>query len=361
MKIKIFTPGHGIFMDSLIMYGFVSALSSSDVKCYVSGTAGFFEIEIEGKSFQDVADLLASEIKRNRESIVKYLVNDLRVVQKGSQNRLESYLGSHESSDVIVKSLEKAYVSPGHAQYEGRRRKGQHIWLPFYPHIGKYFTGEYGYPPVNYGVCPTCITLAALGFYKATIPIKYMPPKIASHVILLSFDGEVSGETLAEMLIFTNSDVFIQKINRLRPAAENLSLNTFTYVLLTQFTSSLMRKIYESKAMWTSLSTTFDIIKGQVVQIRGYEKISIDKYLSSLSYLMQVDNKYNVNPLDKLRIVTENLIKKKEWAAIEALYKFVNSRSYVDLYVATRQVVKALKEGVGKIFCEELACLTQLA
>lgn len=360
MTLKIFTPGHGTFMDSLIMYGLVSSLPS-DTRYRVSSTAGFFEIEIENKTLQEVAGTIAGNIHVYSEDIVKHLVGDLKVIQRGSQGRLKSYLDDHKSTKIVMESLNRAYMSPGHAQDEGRHRKGQHIWLPFYPHIGKYFTREYKYSPTNYGVCPTCITLAALGFYKAVIPIRFLPPKNTSHIVLLSFEGEVSGEILANMLAFIESSVFKSLINELRPIVENLPLTTLTYFLLANFTSPLIYMLHGSKALWTALSITFDIVKGQVVQIRGYEEISIDRYLSSLFHLTQIDEKYNINSLEKLIVVTKKLMRKSEAAAIESLYKFLNTRSYIDLYVSIRQIVKVLEEGIGKTFCEELACLTQLA
>ncbi|MEM4489202.1 MAG: hypothetical protein QXK88_10510 [Desulfurococcaceae archaeon] len=364
MVLKLFTPGHGAFMDSLIMYGLVSSLPS-DARCRVSSTAGFFEIDVENKTIQEVANAIAGNIHAYAESIVNHLIDNLKVVQKGSRGRLESYLDAHKQPEIIADNLKRFYTSPGHAQYEGRYRKGQHVWLPFYPHVGKYFTGEYRYSPVNYGVCPTCITLAALGFYKAAIPIRFTirstPPKTASHIVLLSFEGEVSSETLANMLVFIGSEVFSRLVDELRPMAENLSLTTLTYFLLANFTSPLIYMIHESKAIWTALSMTLEIVKGQVVQIRGYEEISIDRYLSSLVHLMQIDKKYNINSLEKLVTITKRLIRKGETAAIDSLYKFLNTRSYTDLYSSIRQIVKALEEGPGKSFCEELACLTQLA
>lgn len=359
MGLKIFTPSHGIFMDSLIMYGLVSAFYLSDAEYRVSGTAGIFKLEVEGVSLGEVANLIANNIKDNKEAIVEHLINRLRVVQKGSQKRLESYLNSNSSPEVVAKNLERSYMSPGHAQQEGRYHKGQHVWLPFYPHIGKYFTGEYTYPPISYSVCPSCIAFASLGFYKAAIPIPHIIRKNASHVILLSFEGEVYGKILAEILRFINSDDFILVVNRLRFATEKIPLNTFTYILLTQLTSNTIRSLYESNATWVALSTTFDVVRGQVVQIRGYEEASIDRYLSSLVHLMKMDEKYNINPLEKLRSVTEKLVRKGETAAVEALYRFMNTRSYPDLYTATRQIVKTLGEGFGKSFCEELICLIQ--
>ncbi|MCX8171843.1 MAG: hypothetical protein N3E47_07815, partial [Candidatus Bathyarchaeota archaeon] len=261
---------------------------------------------------------------------------------------------------VVAENIERAYGSPGHARYEGRGRRGQHLWLPFYPHIGKYFTGEYEYSPVNYGVCPTCITLAALGFYRAAVPIRFMPPRNALNAVLFSFEGEVSGETLANILSLIRSDEFNGLISRIRSKVENIPLSTLIYVLITCFTGSVLRRIYESKAMWAALSITFDIVKGQVVQIRGYEEFSIDRYISSLVYLLQVDEKHNIGPLDRLIGITRRLMEKDEAAAVEALYRFLNTRSHMDLYLAIRRIVKVLGEGPGKVFCEELACLTQM-
>jgi hypothetical protein len=356
---KLFTPGHGFFMDSLIMYGLVSSLPSH-VEYYVSGNAGLFEIEIESRDVHDVANFLASYIERHKESIIDLLVGRLKLIQKGSQKRLESYLSNYSNSGVFAKDLEKTYMSPGHAQKEGRRQKGQHVWLPLYPHIGKYFTGEYKYSPSNYGVCPLCIALATIGFYRGTIKIPYNPPKNASLVVLLSFEGEVSGKEFTNILSHLESEAFDQNIKKLRLIMDKIPLNTFIYVLLANLAKEAILYLYESKAAWTSLSTTFNIVKGQVAQIRGYEEIFIDKYLSSLVYLTQIDEKYKINSLKKLQIVTENLIKSGEPAAIEALYRFMNTRSPSDLYMTIRQITKATGV-VGRSFCEELAWLTQLA
>jgi hypothetical protein len=338
---KLFTPGHGFFMDSLIMYGLVSSLPPH-VKYYVSGNAGLFEIGIENRDICDVANFLAGYINQHKESIINLLVGKLKLIQKGSQKRLESYLNNYSDSGILAKDLEKTYIFPGHAQKEGRRQKGQHVWLPLYPQIGKYFTGEYKYSPSNYGVCPLCITLATIGFFRGAIKIPYNPPKNASLVVLLSFEGEVSGKEFTNMLSHLGGDDFLQNIKKLCLIMDKIPLNTFIYVLLANLAQEAILYLYESKAAWTSISTTFDIMKGQVAQIRGYEEISID------------------NTLKKLQNITENLVKSGEPAAIEALYRFMNTRSPLDLYVAIRQITKATG-AVGKSFCEELAWLTQLA
>jgi hypothetical protein len=80
-----------------------------------------------------------------------------------------------------------------------------------------------------------------------------------------------------------------------------------------------------------------------------------------LACLIQIDekHKYNFNPLEKLPVITEYLVKSREPAAIEALYRFLNTKLPSDLYRAIRQIDRV--GGIfGKCFCEELAWLTQL-
>ena len=62
-------------------------------------------------------------------------------------------------------------------------------------------------------------------------------------------------------------------------------------------------------------------------------------------------------------MITDDLIRSEEPAAIEALYRFLNTRSSSDLYMAIRQIDKVTSKiggVVGKGFCRELAWLTQL-
>ncbi len=363
MTLKLYTPGHGVFMDSLIMYGLASSLPV-DVKYRVEGVAGSFEVSIEDLELSQLAEYLSYAVKEKKERVVDYISRRLLLVQKSSVKRLNECLESLEDPGKAAQNLE-AYLLPSHAKDEGRWSRGgrQHAWLPFYPHAGKYFTGEYQFEARNYGVCSTCITLAALGFLEAVLPILSPPPDFSVHVVLLTFEGSLDGELIGDMLEYIHSPEFVQgTLERwwLREAARLLPLNTFTYILLTAFTGDFLRSLSRSKALWTAISTTFNIVRG-VAQIRGYEEISIDGYLSSLARLVQVDEdlKAGVDPLEKLRITTERLVREGEPVAVEALYKFLNTRSPSDLYTAVRQVVKALGESFGKSFCEELVWLAR--
>ena len=366
MSLRIYTPGHGLFLDSLIMYGLASALNEGNFEYRVVGSAQAFELSVEGASASDVTNLIAYVMEKCKEDIVKLLADDLRLVQREVSNKLRAFLSEAATSDKVEKLL-RTYFVPGHARDEGREARGkQHVWLPFYPHIGKYFTGEFKYKSKEYGVCPFCIALASLGFFKAALPIRYPPPGVTSNVVILSFEGQVSGDVLSRVMSYLRSPEFVQEVlgrRSLHRAARILPLTVFNWVLLAFFSAELLKALYEAAASWTTLSATFDVVKGGVIQVRGYEEMSIDRYLSSLVRLIEADERRSrkANPLNRLQVLTEQLLKegKEDPASLEALYRFLISRTSSDLYTASRQVVKRLGEGFGKDFCEELACLIQ--
>lgn len=348
-------------MDSLIMYGMVSAFK--DVEYRVVGTAGEFEIEVEGADVDGLARLLASSVYEHKEAIVGQLVDELRLVQRSSRRGLEGYLNALSDPSTVARNL-RSYERPGHAQNEGRGASGQHVWLPLFPHLGKYLTREYRYSPSKYGACPFCVALACLGFHKATIPVRFRPPENGSLVMLLSFEGEVPGETLTQMLgyfvDYASSD-FITNV--LRPFAHQLPLSTFTFAILANLSKEVIGSLYESRASWTAISVRFAVERGQVAQVRGYEEASVDRLASSLARLMRIDEelRYGLDPLERVRRVTERLMRMGEVTALEALYKFMVTRAASDLYTATRQMFKATGEGLGVRLCEELARLAHSA
>jgi len=356
MKLKIYTPGHGLFLDTLIMYGFSSILQEGDFRYNVTGTAQMFEINVEDASLMDIAKVTKGLCEKSKESIIELLVNRLRLVQRQSLRRMEYFLEKMINMNVI-KQLLRSYSSPGHALGEGREAtRKQHVWLPLFPHIGKYFTGEYKYRAKNYGICPSCLVLASLGFYKAALHITPPLNRNNIYVVLLSFEGHVSGEIL-NRLIALKSDIIIKP--SLRRATSILPLSVFIRTLLAYLSPDLLKNLYEAKASWTALSVMFNIIKGGVVQIRGYEEMTLNTFLSSLVRLMEIDEKRErkVNPIEKLTSLTEDLIRKGDTTAIESLYDFLVTRTSLDLYTASRQITKTLEEGFGKQFCEELAWL----
>jgi len=376
------------------MYGLACALCEQHLKYDVLGSAQAFEVDVDGADVSDVASAIAHTMFKYKERINEKLSNRLRLIQRDSSRRLTTYLNSMSDEKEVLKYLSE-YLAPGHARSEGRWASGgQHVWLPFYPHIGKYFTKEFKHESRNYGVCQLCIALAALGIYKAAVSVFTLtprkPPIPTTHVIVLSFEGRVAGDLLNQIVDCVGGSAFDEKIRRVREAAQSLPLSVFIQIVLACLTPDLLIRLHKAEALWRASSATFEVVKGGVVQVRGYEDMVVDRYLSSLVHLMLLDEERSkktgeppVDPLERLRKLTERLLREEEpgkeepaavealykqvreqraprlrhGVAIEALYRFLNTRAPSDLYTASRQVFKALKEGLGREFCKVLACL----
>ena len=367
MEVKIYTPGHGVYTDTLIMYGIVSSLVERGVKnCVINGIAGSYEISIKDDiTINDIAQIISENIDEYRSSILNLLINELHLIQSSSGNKLHKYLRDAVDPSFLANELATKYSSPGHAQNEGRYGKGQHIWLPLYPHIGKYLTREFRYVSKNYGVCSTCISLASLGFLKAVIPLYYLrEKKLSSYVLLLSFDGIVELKNLEDYLAFPRSETFVKKIKNdfiVKKSLDVLPLITVTYMIIAGFSHRIIWNLYMSNAIWKAISVLFEISKG-VAQIRGYSEIPIDRFLFSLVRLREIDDKkgFNIDPVNRIFELSKKLVYKEETVAVETLYRFLETRDINDLYKLSRSIIIALDSGLGKNLTHELAHLVKI-
>ncbi|RLI23922.1 MAG: hypothetical protein DRO52_06285, partial [Candidatus Hecatellales archaeon] len=311
--LEVYTPGHGSYLDTLIMCGICWPLMEEDINYTVTGINGTFKIEIEEVNCEELTNIVRSKLRNNKEGIEE-LFSKYGLLGRDSLRKLERYL-----SDFLSKGDISKFRRPGHAWEEGRGKKGQHAWLPLYPQMGKYLTGEFKYKPENYGICPLCITLASLGFYKAIIPVKPFPPENFINLLLPSFDGTLTSEQLNLLLDELRSDYFGRIISsrEFGNAAGILPLSVFTHLVVAFFTSQLLREIVRSKASWKILSTRFEIVRGGL-QVRGYEEYTIDRFVSSLVKLLEIDEdgdrkgRPRINPLERLNEITLSLLRPRK-------------------------------------------------
>jgi len=175
------------------------------------------------------------------------------------------------------------------------------------------------------------------------------------NAILITFEGKVSGRTLKRVLTYLREDEVVRAIGsekRFRQAADILPLNTFLGLIFTCFAGDVLAELYYSDASFLAESLTFEISRG-VVQIRGYEEIPVDGYLSSLVNLVEKGEGAEL----RLRDVLKMLLDRGEVSAIDAIYQFLTTRRSEDLYRASRLVAKALERGFGKDLCKSLASI----
>lgn len=356
LSISLYTPGHGTFMDTLIMYGLISPLRRrSDIEFHVCGNKNFFQIIIQNVGLDEYSKWISNEIDDTKEDVMKWLVNELKVVQSKSKKFLNEFFDRYSEKSEVLSALE-SYLIIGHSSEEGRiKGKRFHtVWLPLYPQLGKYSTELFRYPSIPYMACPFCISLSALGFVKAVIIVRGLKERRRRETnrvqaVLLTFEGTLPGETVTRLMDYINSDEYNKEVksNRLiRRGANILPAATFTYLLLSFFSGELCAHLQRSDAIFKTQSIIFETAK--VAQIRGYKEVTVDKLFHALMQLS------NGGHLERLRHLSKELLEKEEVAALEKLYDFIEKRTISDLYVASRSIVKALEKGFGRHFCEDL-------
>ncbi|MCS7385437.1 MAG: hypothetical protein NDF55_01670 [archaeon GB-1867-005] len=348
MKItKIFTPGHGLFMDTLIMYGLFEAISSSNLSCELEGLGGLFCLSVNA-DIDVIGEALANAAWKRIEETLDLLINRARVVMKSSKRGLEGALKSICDKSTCINYLERL-LKPGHADREGRGSKGTTVWLPLSPYLGKYLTGEYKYLARRYAACPQCIAAAALGASSMMIPVTF---RRRTNMILLTFDGEILCETMNVVRKFIHGPEMDQAKNELSRHIEDLPLSTFTNLIITLFSGDVVVALADSNASWRALSTTFEIVK--VPQIRGYEEISIDPVIDALK---RIYVEGEVGTFDALQIIVRRLARLKDIASLDALFRYLFTRRINDLYMFARLASGTLDRGLGVNLCKELVKL----
>ncbi|MBO3842955.1 MAG: hypothetical protein FGF48_11175, partial [Candidatus Brockarchaeota archaeon] len=217
MTIELYTPGHGLFPDTLIMYGLVSPLRThTNIEFEVLGCGTFFHILIKDIDLKWYSELLSKEIDDNKEDIRNLLIDNLRLIQEKSEGKLIECFETFKDEKEIFRHLNK-YLKTGHAKEEGRYPKEEGCftaWLPLYPQSGKYATRLFRYDPGRaYKMCPFCISLATLGFARSVITIKGLDPRERKiNSILLTFEGEVRGDIIRKLLTYIDSEAYNREV-----------------------------------------------------------------------------------------------------------------------------------------------------
>jgi len=184
-SITLYTPGHNLVTDSLIMHGIVRYLLWADVdvdSVKIRRLGERFVIEIrdpnlikedEAKqvllSIQDQADLL-------NKSNYAYLTRFFEKIDAANLNRSVSEFRKwvQQFSQAITKfdfDSVRAYEDYNHieSESEGRVRAGYPtLYLPLGPMYGKYDQSNYKMQAKQYKVCYTCFLFANLGLVYGT-------------------------------------------------------------------------------------------------------------------------------------------------------------------------------------------------
>lgn len=347
MALRLFTPGHGAFMDSLIMYAISSALNKEDVSYAARGMTNYYIIEAEATP-QALANSLVSELQIYREEIENFFTSSTRLFQSSQMRKLDKIFKEGFKDTVAYLNELK---EPGHTirANEGRGGKGYTTWLPLNPTLGKYLRTPFKFQPEPYNACPSCISLAILGFRKAIVPLRMRTMKGGRRVnitnsILISFNGEVDGLLLRRL-----EESIGPIIDELKGRIYGeISLLSSLMTVIGMMKGTLIEDVAHAEASWRALAVTFEVAR--VAQIRGYSEIIIDSLFDALAKLSSAGR------LNQLSWIIEKCVRSGDEAPIDALWRFVISRGPHDLYDFIR-LASRLEINIGASLCKELAKL----
>ena len=168
----IYTPGHGLVTDTLIMHGVVRVLAHMGIyDMRVRRLGERYEITFDGKPKKiadtDIAELM--QLSANKYLEEKRAVGPLRKIQQVNINVAARVFGSWVSD--LAQAILNADITDLTQDHKERRREGRttsktlntlHIALSSV--YGKYAQRDYSVRGnLQYGVCDTCFTLANIG------------------------------------------------------------------------------------------------------------------------------------------------------------------------------------------------------
>ncbi|MEM4847489.1 MAG: hypothetical protein QW794_07005 [Thermosphaera sp.] len=191
--IALYTPGHNVFTDTLIMHGLVRVLSWIGItKGEVERIGERYEVKVETsndiskllhetienlkvKSIEDLRIALNTYSALNRADLPSVVKKLPSVVKKLHDIRSFNPPATEQWPITLSEGLRKLNLTPyttvDHINQEGRKKKGETTYLPLGPIYGKYVIEGYTIEKTKkayYFICLNCFTLGTLGLIYGT-------------------------------------------------------------------------------------------------------------------------------------------------------------------------------------------------
>ena len=360
MTVELYTPGHGLYTDTLILYGLTLPL------CEVLGqqegeiqaelirawsVGGFYRLEVRVADHGELADLIASYATDVEDRMVEGLTRGpLGFFTEGDVGVFTQALADTGGLADYLRRLS----TPGHAERAGEGREGRGRWktvkLPLMPMAGKYLhrdlTEVSRYPQAQYKACGYCCALAALGLLEASFPIPGRGREWNRVITILAFDGFTDAryfDLLAAYHIKDWKEFYHKLLNvgarrRATGAAAQLPLRVLMKLVVALFSPSLVRAMTVAQARWRVLGTNL-AGRPKAPQVRGYQELEITALVHGLDTLYE----RGFMAFSELFPLARTLIEAGEVDALESFLDFVASRSLGDLYLFARGAFSTLE------------------
>ena len=359
MSIRMFMPGHGLYTDTLILYGIALPLCEA-LEEQIEREPEFvkarsleqtYELEVQVDDYAKIAQAIADYVADKQERLSGILTSGpLGFFDESDVKVMRQALTDRERLSDYLKSL----AEPGHAELrgEGRDGRGKTMKLPLIPMAGKYLhrdlTKAPSYKAAQYKACNCCCALAALGLAMAAFPVLGgMGRELNRVIVVVSFEGEVNADYFRYFNDFhvRSWEDFYRKLRSVKAAgiratgaAAQLPLRTVMKLVVSAFSPSLVRCMAGAEARWHALGVNF-AGRPRAPQVRGFHDLEVTALIMGLNELYTHGYTLITNLFDVLR----SLVESGEGHALEAFLDFIATRDLTDLYVFARGAYSAVE------------------
>ena len=352
--VVLYTPGHSLYTDTLMVYGLAYALKEAP-GLEVEGLGTHYVVKVDA-SLKDVVQLVQDNF-------------DPSAFQRPYLSRLlaeRDYLNAYQYVRDSAKFEEylKKLMKPGHVLEDGKlTRKGGVFKLPLIPMAGKYLhvdlTEKTKYDTKQYVACQGCIALAILGLTRGAIVLPFAREKL---VVLFAFEGRVYSEYFGNYYEFFESEYKRYEseaeeaekrserslLRELSLSMDSMPSRTLVYTMVSLMSRELIVGMDSAEASWRALVARFNTARA--VQVRGYQDIELDSLIATLAEIIKISEAKGTGAWDRLREVKLSLLRRARVKSpiahhavdsLDALFEFLIRRSPEDLYDFARSGYKA--------------------
>jgi len=344
---RLFTPGHSTYTDTLMLYGLCRAL-------YLQ-----FGEEFKGNFLK--ATRIGQQYMIEMEANVDEIVEALMRIPSSEGDRMYSQLteagsplglfGERDVEEALETLRDeeglRGYLNDlqeiGHSarRGEGRGGRGKTVKLPLMPLAGKYqhrdLTSTPKFAAKSYKACKHCRALTLLGFLNSVYGVRGREGRM---IITLPFEGMVEADFFSDFFAFYPMywEQFFDELRRVR-LVDQVPIRTATYIVISLFSGDLIDAMTEAEAGWHSIGIRFAGRPG-APEVRGFCELELTSFIEGLNRLY----KQGIQGLTPIQNLIYLLISQGDANTLDSLFNFISKGRAEDMYEAVRGAHSTLQQ-----------------
>lgn len=342
---NIYTPGHSVYTDTLILYGICKALQESFEEEFAEKLVAVERLgqQYELKIGVDVDELAEAifELTHGEEDTMRDQLtsprNPLGLFKPKDVDKALTTLRDLNGLKEYLRDL--SHIGHIARYHEGRGGKGENVKLPLMPTAGKYLhrdaTVSKKYATYYYKACGYCVALGLMGFLEATYPLSGRRGKV---VVTIPFEGMSGARYFLNFFKYhlTYWKQFYEELRKGR-IVDQLPGRTTMFLIVSLFSKDLVDSMVETPAGWSAVGVCFAGRPG-APEIRGLSELELTAFIEGLNRLYKSDL-----ALSDLRNLMFTLASHGDADSLDALFEFISSGELGRFYEFVRGAYATLE------------------